>query len=96
MAYGYRVCNFSGGLDDLPKAQQRDIGAVLRHLEQAKRFSVFKATANDRLARMMTDVMKSGYVRDLGGGYPWINVELTDTGRAIAHPTTSQQNKGDA
>ena len=76
------VDNFTSGLDDLTRKQQGDEGAVLQVLEQHKRFSVFEATATDRIARTMDYVFKAGLVRGTGGAFPWTNVELTDKGRA--------------
>jgi len=77
------LCVFSSGIDDLPRRKQADDLAVLRVLAETKRFSVFEAGANDTIARTMTRLMASPYLRDLGGAYPWTHVELTDAGKAL-------------
>lgn len=84
------VDNFSSGLDDLPRKQQGDAGAVLRVLDKCKRFSVFEATANERIARTMDYVFKAELVRSTGGGFPWTNVELTDKGREVLKAAESK------
>jgi hypothetical protein len=76
------VDRFTSGLDDLSGKQQGNEGAVLQVLDQCKRFSVFEATATDRIARTMDYVFKAGLVRDTGGSFPWTKVELTEEGRA--------------
>lgn len=77
---------FSAGLDDLNRKQQADMQIVLRVMEKAKRFSSFEASDNDVIARTVTDIFRLGYVKDMGGGYPWTNVELTDAGRKFLEP----------
>ena len=77
------IDRFSAGLDDLNRKQQADMQIVLRVMEKAKRFSSFEASDNDVIARTVTDIFRLGYVKDIGGGYPWTNVELTDAGRAF-------------
>ena len=89
------VDNFTSGLDDLTRKQQRDIAIVLKVLEKHKRFSVFEATANDVIARTMDEVYKGKYVRDTGGAFPWRNVELTDAGRALIGATHEAGALGD-
>ena len=54
------VCSFSSGLDDMPRKQQADVVAVLSSLKRSGRFSVFEATANDTIARMMTRICHKG------------------------------------
>jgi len=83
MGYAVYMDNFTSGLDDLTRKQQGDPAIVLAVLDKHKRFSVFEATANDRIARMMDLIFKRGYVRDIGGGFPWTNVEITEAGRAL-------------
>lgn len=95
---GIMIDCFSSGLDDLPRAKQKDVFSVLQVLDKCKRFSVFEATANDDIARMMTRLMHKGYsvisadgskkeygmlIKDVGGAYPWTNVEITDGGRRL-------------
>lgn len=77
------VCNFSEGLDEMPSKQQGDIRAVLKRLSGMKRFSVFEASANMKLARTMTKIFASGYVEDAGGEYPWTTFKITDAGKAF-------------
>lgn len=81
----YRIFTdrFTAGLDELTVKQSRDTVAVLKILDRTKRFSCFEASANMTIANAMTDIFKRGLVKDLGGGYPWTNVELTDAGRAL-------------
>lgn len=92
----YRVVfidSFTEGLDELPRRQQSDPAAVLRHLARVKRFSIFEATATPSLAKTMDHLFgrsKPGEkwpgppkLRDVGGAYPWTYVELTDEGKAF-------------
>lgn len=88
------LCSFTSGLDDLTRKQQCDPVAVLRVLQATGRFSVFEATANQTIARMMTRLMHKQciVVRDgvrteygkllkkTGGEFPWTTVELTAGG----------------
>lgn len=96
------LCRFSAGLDDLTLKQQRDTVAVLRVLHERGRYSVFEATANDVIARMMTRLHHKGYsvVRDgvrtdygrlietVGGEYPWKYVRLTEGGLRLLADST--------
>ena len=92
------VCSFSSGLDDMKRKDQGDVVKVLRVLEANKRYSVFEATANMTIARMMTrlhhkgctrvlpDGSKKDYgllIKNVGGSFPWTNVELTDGGKRL-------------
>jgi hypothetical protein len=77
------IDTFSNGLDELTVKQARCVDTVLRTLDRIKRFSAFEASANDTIARTMTEVFRKRYVKDLGGGYPWTKVEITPAGRAI-------------
>lgn len=89
------IDSFSEGLDDLKRKQQADFVFVLKFLAQAKRFSIFEATANMVIARTLTrllnksltQVAKDGtktafgvLLKSTGGAYPWTNVELTEGG----------------
>jgi hypothetical protein len=85
------IDTFSAGLDDLTVKQAQCVDTVLRTLDRIKRFSVFEASANQTIARTMTDVFKKGYVKDIGGAYPWTHVEITPAGRAIIDAATSQE-----
>ena len=76
------ICDFSSGLDDMPRKDQRDLAKVLRVLEQCGRFSVFEATDNQTIATTMTKLCRSYLIEtDNSCGYPWTMVKLTDAGR---------------
>ena len=92
------ICSFSSGLDDLPRKKQNDAVEVLKVLKASGRFSVFEATANDVIARMMYRLIHKGYsvirdgVRTDYGllietdntcGFPWTNVKLTEAGERL-------------
>lgn len=79
---GVFVDRFSAGLDDLTRKQQGSIEAVLRVLDRTGRFSVFEATENDIIARMMTTLVRGKFIEtDDSCGYPWTKVKLSDLGR---------------
>lgn len=74
------ICSFSS-LDELPKKDCGDPVKVLRVLAKAGRFSTFEI--NGKLCHTMTWLLNdSGWVKDIGGDYPWTNVELTELGKA--------------
>lgn len=77
------IDRFSAGLDDLTIREGADPAVVLKVLDRTKRFSCFEASANQTIAGTVTMLFKRGYVTDLGGGYPWTKVALTDSGRAL-------------
>lgn len=92
------VCSFSSGLDDMKRKDQKDVIKVLRILAECGRYSVFEATANMDIARMMTRLHHKGCTRVLsdgtkrpygllikttGGEYPWTEVELTEGGKRL-------------
>lgn len=78
------VCDFSSGLDDMPRKDQRDISKVLRVLDQCGRFSVFEATDNQTIATTMTKLCHSNLIEtDNSCGYPWTTIKLTDAGRKL-------------
>lgn len=90
-------CSFTEGLDDMPRRKQADTAEVLRVLEAnpRKRFSVFEATANMTIARMMTRLVHEGYIEtDNSCGYPWTKYKLTDKGRAAAAIGASAEGDG--
>jgi len=92
------IDRFSAGLDDLTAKEARCTVTVLKTLDRIKRFSVFEATANAPIARMMTRVFRDGLVENLGGGYPWTDVELTQAGRdliAASERAASANQKGE-
>ena len=73
------IDSFTSGLEELPRRKQRDPDAVLAVLRAAKRFSVFEATANSTIARMMEELQRLGRIStDNSCGYPWINVTAID------------------
>ena len=89
------VCCFSSGIDDLKTKEQSNPVKVLRALSKTLRYSVFEATANMTIARMMTnmhhkkcsligpDGVKRNYgllIKTVGGSYPWTEIELTEGG----------------
>lgn len=98
----YRIFldSFDVGLVDLPKALQSSDYAVLRVIAEAGRFSCFEASDNPRLANTVTRLLNGGpgfppMIRDVGGAYPWVEVELTDDGRkAMAQGATPPVGRG--
>jgi len=76
------VCSFTSGIDELPQSKQRNITDVLRILNEAKRFSVFEATANPIIAKTMAR-MQGVYFKVIGGAYPWCEIELTPKGKEL-------------
>ena len=92
------ICCFSSGLDDMKRKDQRDVVKVLRILSQCGRFSVFEATENQTIARMMDNILHKGctiigtdgikktygiLAISNGGDFPWTNIELTSGGRQL-------------
>lgn len=92
------VCSFSSGLDELTRHQQGDVVAVLKTLKARGRFSSFEATANQKIATLMTrlchkgfSVVRNGVRTDYGRlietdnscGYPWTKVTLTEGGERL-------------
>ncbi len=76
------ICSFDSGLDELTRKQQGDLRTVLSVLAANKRFSTFDATANQTIAGTM-DRLQGTYFRVIGGAYPWLEIELTEKGRAL-------------
>jgi hypothetical protein len=80
--YAMHVCLLTEGLDAMKRKDQRDPKKVLKVLYECKRFSVFEATANPTIAKMMTELVQGGYIEvDNSPGYPWSNVKLTPKGQ---------------
>lgn len=92
------ICSFSSGLDELTRHQQGDVVAVLKTLKARGRFSCFEATANEKIATLMTrlchkgfSVVRNGVRTDYGRlietdnscGYPWTNVKLAEGGERL-------------
>jgi hypothetical protein len=68
-------------LDDLTKGQRRDKFAVLNALMAAGRFSVFDV-GEPPLGATIAEIFRLGWAKNAGGGYPWMDVEITEAGRA--------------
>lgn len=92
------ICSFSSGLDELPRRKQKDVVEVLKVLKACGRFSVFEATDNDVIARMMDRlihkgcaIVRDGVRTDYGRlietdntcGFPWTKVKLTEAGERL-------------
>ena len=79
------ICMLTAGLDAMKKGDQRFAPKVLRVLHECGRFSVFEATANQTIAKMMDYLDKEGFIEiDISPGYPWSNVKLTAKGKQLA------------
>lgn len=76
------ICSFTVGIDELPRRKQRSEVEVLKVLAEARRFSVFDATANPTIARTM-DRIQGRYFTVTGGEFPWLEIELTDAGKKL-------------
>jgi len=57
------IDSFSVGLDDL-KGSDMTVANVLRILDREGRFSCFEASANPRIAAMMTNILRGPYVEE--------------------------------
>lgn len=77
------VCELTSGLDNLSRREQRDAGIVLNVLEARGRFSVFEATANQVIARTITELQEAGLIRVTPEGFPWSRVELMPEAKAV-------------
>ena len=69
------ICNFDIGLSNLTAKQQKNFSTVLSILHKHKRFSVFDI-CTDNLAAMIDALLVGGYIKDVGGSFPWTEVEL--------------------
>ncbi len=76
------IDRFSAGLDDLKRAEQKDLVTVLRKLSTMKRFSSFEASDNPAIAKTMTTICQEKYIETTGGEYPWTEFKLTAKGQA--------------
>lgn len=99
------ICSFSSGIDDMKRADQRDVVKVLRVLKRCGRYSAFEASDNDVIARMMTRLHHKGYtvIRDgqrvdygklietTGGDFPWTTVRLTEGGERLLADNQDKQ-----
>jgi len=77
------ICSFTVGIDELPLKQQSNLRAVLTILAETKCFSVFEATANQTIAATMDKIGRHGYIKSVGGSYPWCEIEITEKGQAL-------------
>jgi hypothetical protein len=70
-------------LDDIKGKARSNLAIVLSTImKNGGRFSAFDAS-DDRMARSLTAIAQSGWTRDKRDpGYPWVEWELTDAGRA--------------
>lgn len=76
------ICVSSIGLDELKPKQARDRKLVLKILAEKKRFSTFDAIANQDIANTITFLGQKKFFKTVGGHFPWINIEITDEGKA--------------
>jgi len=82
MVYATYVDDFSTISGNLTRKEQRDIRRVLAEVMKANgMFSIFDATENQEIAGSMTAIERSGWVKRIEHGYPWLQWELTDEGR---------------
>lgn len=79
------ICEFSAGLDNLSRRNQRRIVSVLRVLKTAGRYSIFEATATDEIAATMDKIVNADppLVITRPDGFPWTYVEFTEAGNAM-------------
>ena len=77
------IDNFSSGLDEMKRKDQRDEVAVMRKLLTMKRFSIFEVTANDTIANMMDDIVRRGLIETTGGQFPWTTFKITEAGQRL-------------
>lgn len=54
------IDNFSTGLDDMKRSDQRDMMKVFAVVAREGKFSTFEASANNTIAGTMTALMRSG------------------------------------
>lgn len=83
----------STGIADLTRKQQRNWAVVLNQLSQDGCFSTFDVTANQVIARTVTELEKRGYCKITPRTYPWSDVTLTEKGREFLNDNgyTSQE-----
>ena len=76
---------FTSGLDEMKRKDQGDVAKVLAVLKVHGRFSVFEATHNQAIAKVMDRVCSDGLVSvdKKRSAYPWTYVTLTDAGEAM-------------
>jgi hypothetical protein len=81
--------SFSGAIDDMKCKDQGNAIKVLEVLSKHPRFSVFDATANDKIAVTLTYLFREEFIVDSRPkqGYPWHHVEVTKKGKALLDGT---------
>lgn len=89
------ICSMGAGLDDMRRKDQSCPIKVLRVLKASGRFSVFEATANIKIARLIQRLYHCELVfngKSFGGpmlahddslGFPWTKVVLTNAGQTL-------------
>lgn len=76
------VDDFSTISGNMTRKEQRDVRRVLAEVMKAGgMFSIFDATENQDIAQSMVVIERSGWVKRIQHGYPWLQWELTDEGR---------------
>lgn len=76
------VDDFSTISGNMTRKEQGDIRRVLAEVMKASgMFSIFDATENQTIAGTMEAIQRSGWVKSIEHGYPWLQWELTDEGR---------------
>lgn len=84
-AHAVYLCSWAAGLDYMPRGHQRYPRRVLKVLHECGRFSVFEATANQNIAKVMDGLVERKLIEvDNSPGYPWSKVKLTAKGKAYA------------
>jgi hypothetical protein len=78
-----RICRFTSLDEVLPKSAYGNRVKVLQALARVGRFSVFEVTDSPTLARTMDRLGRDKLYRRTGGVFPWTEIELTATGRAL-------------
>jgi hypothetical protein len=96
MPYATYVDDFSTISGNLTRKEQGDIRRVLAEVMRAKgMFSIFDATENQSIASSMTAIERSGWIKRIEHGYPWLQWELTDEGRQQLDGFAVTTGKGD-
>jgi len=74
----FHIDKFSVGIDELSLKDQANPEAVIDVLKKHKRFSCFEASANQTIARTMTQLCKKRVVTDDTTVYPWLRIISID------------------
>jgi hypothetical protein len=84
-ARALHICSWSSGLDQMKRKDQGYAAKVLQQLHRSPRFSVFEATQNAKIAKMMDYLVAEKFIEvDNSPGYPWSTAKLTARGRSLA------------